>query len=307
MSLRRRLLARAAVAIVNRQHNITVEQLRSVAGPPPKRRESVAGVTVSPEVLGGRPGELLEPGDAERGAGLFVHGGGFIAGCPEHFRKLFGVTSREAGLRGHAVSYRLAPEHPFPAALDDLEAAYRDLLARGEDPARLVVAGESAGGGLALALALRVRDAGLPLPAALVLWWPFVDLTMSATSIGANRGKDFITPQLVRLSAESYLGGADPRAPLASPLFADLAGLPPTYVQVGSLDLIVDDGRRLASALAAAGVETALDEVAGQRHAFAAPGDDLPESRAALDRVAAWLRLRLPAYEAAIRASSPST
>lgn len=308
MSLRYWAASRAVAALVNRKREFTVEQLRRAAGPPPRHLDSVRGVDFRDGELGGRACEIGEPRGAAGGDLLFVHGGGWVAGTPAHFRKLAGFVAREAGLRSHAISYSLAPEHPFPAGVEDALAAYRDLLERGADPRTLVLAGESAGGGLALGALLLARDAGLPMPAAAVLWWPGVDLTLSGESVRRNRGRDLLTPEFVRMCAEAYLAGADPRDPLASPLFADLGGLPPTYLQVGSRDLIADDSVRLAARLRESGVEVELDMVGGKLHGFAATGDGLPDSRVALARVAAWLKPRLPGYERGlIRSSRPST
>jgi acetyl esterase/lipase len=287
----RRVIAKAAAS----RDTLTVEQLRALQGPPAPKPVDVRGVTFRPQTLAGREVEIAEPasdlGDADV---LFLHGGGFIAGTPSTQRKLVGAIARDARVRVWSFDYRLAPEHPFPAALDDGLAAYREILDR-IDLTRLILMGESAGGNLAASGLLAARDAGLPLPAAVVLMAPFTDLTMSAPSIEENTGKDILTPAFVETCRDAYVGRHDPSDQRASPLFGDLSGLPPTLLQVGDLDLIRDDSVRFAAAAKAAGSPADARVWPDVSHGFVGSGDDLPESRQAIAEIATWIRTQLPA------------
>jgi acetyl esterase/lipase len=193
----------------------------------------------------------LAPGSDAGRALLFFHGGGYCSGSIESHRSLVGEAGRAAKLRTLALEYRLAPEHPFPAALDDAERAWRFLLAQGYAAERIAVGGDSAGGGLTLALAQRLRAAGEALPGCLWLLSPWTDLTLSGATLAT---KDAVDPLIHRgylaELAAAYLAGHDARDPLVSPLFADLAGLPPTLIQVGSAETLLSDSTRLAEALA---------------------------------------------------------
>ena len=228
---------------------LTVEEQRSgfaaaIAQPAPQ------DVATRRTTLGGRPAlELTPTAVTSPGPGhlLYLHGGGYVIGSPDTHAGLVGELARRAGLRTTSVDYRLAPEHPFPAAVEDGLAAYRELLATGTDPRDLVVAGDSAGGGLALATLLAARDAGLPQPAAAVVFSPWVDLTVSGASIRTKADADPIfTEADIRAYADLYIGTGDRSQPLASPLFADLTGLPPLLIQVGANELLLDDAVRLA-------------------------------------------------------------
>jgi acetyl esterase/lipase len=292
MSVRYKAMTKLIVAMANRPGaEITVDGLRALVGPPTAKDAAVKGVTFSPTSIGGIPAERITPAvhDAD-GALLCLHGGGYIAGTAKHFRPFFGAMARELQLTGTSVDYRLAPEHPFPAALDDALAAYQGLLDTGIAADRVVVTGESAGGGLAAALVIAARDRGLPLPRALLLWWPFLDLTGEGETVASNAGKDFLTRQLIELSASSYLAGTDPREPLAAPLFADPTGLPPIHLQVGEFDLLRSDAETFAARAREAGVPVELIVKEGGVHGFATSGDDLPEGREAIAAAATWLR-----------------
>ena len=180
---------------------------------------------------------------------MFLHGGGYISGSLDSHRHMIAQAGREARSRTLALAYRLAPEHPFPAALDDAVAGYRFLLAQGFAPKHIAIAGESAGGGLAVATLVSARDAGLALPACCWLSSPWVDLEVTGGTVTTKATVDPLIqkPYLLELAA-AYLNGADPRTPLASPLYADLAGLPPMLIQVGSAETLLDDAVRLARA-----------------------------------------------------------
>jgi epsilon-lactone hydrolase len=189
-------------------------------------------------------------GVADRAVILYFHGGGFVAEARAVHDPLLAAICREAGARGLMVDYRLAPEHPFPAALEDCFAAWNHLLSGGLDPDRVAFAGDSAGGNLAVATAMRARDEGLPLPAALVLMSPLLDLTFSGESMRRNDGiDDFFRAATVRAVNQHYGNGLDPRDPRLSPLFGRTAGLPPTMLLAGSTEVLLDDTLRFAAKL----------------------------------------------------------
>jgi monoterpene epsilon-lactone hydrolase len=238
---------------------------------------------------------LDAPGtDADRVL-LFLHGGGYELGSLRSDGELAARLGRAGGMRVLFPEYRLAPEHPFPAAIDDVRAVWRWLRTdRQVSAGSMAVAGDSAGGGLAVALLVATRDAGDALPAAGVLMSPTVDLTSSGASMTDRAGEDPIsTPALLRQLAADYLAGADPRTPLASPLFASLSGLPPLLVQVGTADLLLSDSERLAEAAAEAGVDVLLEVGEGLPHVYQlALGT--PEAAEATGRVGTFLRAHVP-------------
>lgn len=225
---------------------------------------------------------------------LFLHGGGFQLGSLASDGELAARIGRAAGMRVLFVEYRLAPEHPYPAALDDVRAAFGWLRTReGLEPSSLAVAGDSAGGGLAVSLLVATRDAGEALPAAAVLMSPTVDLTSSGRSMTERVEQDPVsTPALLKQLAADYLQGADPSAPLASPLFARLDGLPPILIQVGTADLLLSDAERLAAAAREAGVDVTLDVGDGLPHVYQLNAGT-PEAREATDRSGRFLRERV--------------
>ncbi|MFJ9774954.1 alpha/beta hydrolase [Kitasatospora sp. NPDC101157] len=272
--------------------------------------------------LGGRPALRVEPRpgpDAgaqdgpdvgvQDGPGvgtiLYFHGGGWVFGSPRTALSLTGNLVARTGLGAYSVDYRLAPEHPFPAAVEDTLSAYRDLLDRGEDPSAVVFAGDSAGGGLAVTTCLAARDAGLPLPAAVLAFSPGLDATRTGESMTTKEDADPIfTRAALEHTGAMYLGGADPRQPLLSPaLHADLTGFPPVLLQVGANEMLLDDSVRLAARARAAGVDVILDVTADVPHVFQAFAGVLDEADEALDRAALFLRQRIRAGGAA-RASA---
>jgi monoterpene epsilon-lactone hydrolase len=225
---------------------------------------------------------------------LFLHGGGFEFGSVRSDGELAARLGRASGMRVLFPEYRLAPEHPFPAAIDDVQAVWRWLRTAQALGARsIAVAGDSAGGGLAVALLVATRDAGEPMPGAAVLMSPTVDLTSSGASMTERVDQDpFSTPALLRQLASGYLAGADPRTPLASPLFASLAGLPPLLVQVGTADLLLSDSERLAAAAADAGVDVTLEIGEGLPHVYPILLGT-PEAAEATERIGQFLRARV--------------
>jgi len=233
---------------------------------------------------------LTAPGAGPGRVLLFLHGGGYELGSLRSDGELAARLGRASGMRVLFPEYRLAPEHPFPAAIDDVLAAWRWLRTQGLDAASLAVAGDSAGGGLAAALLVATRDAGQALPAAAVLMSPTVDLTSSGASMTERADQDPIsTPAMLRQFAAGYLAGADPTTPLASPLFASLAGLPPLLIQVGTADLLLSDSERLAAAAAQAGVDVTLQVGEGLPHVYQLLLGT-PEAAAATEQIGKFLR-----------------
>jgi len=253
------------------------------------------GVEVTPITLGGVPAERIVPRGADRTRTIFyLHGGGYcIGGCASH-RNWVASMADKAGATAFTVDYRLAPEHPFPAAVDDALAAWRALLAEGRDAARTVVSGDSAGGGLTLATAVAARDAGLPLPAGLHLTSPWANLTNTGPAYKAKAETDFIiTQEGIDEFATTYLAGADPRSTLASPVFANLAGLPPILIHVGSEEVLLSDSALLAEAAGLAQVDVTLRIWPDMVHIWPFFGQ-LSASPKAVAESAAWIRTRVP-------------
>ncbi|HWD52771.1 MAG TPA: alpha/beta hydrolase [Acidimicrobiales bacterium] len=248
----------------------------SLAAPPPE------GVGVEPAELGGRPAEWLTPAGVGRDAAvLYLHGGGYCSGSLDSHRDLAARIGIASGCAVVTLGYRLGPEDPFPAAVHDAIAAYRQLIADGIPPERLVVAGDSAGGGLTMALLLALRAEGIPLPAAAVCLSPWVDLTQSAPSYQELADRDpMVSKEDLDGLAHAYLAGTDPRTELASPLLAaDLSGLPPLRIEVGADEVLLDDATRLAERATAAGNDVTLTVWPEMIHVFQAfPGVILPET-----------------------------
>ncbi|WP_432494976.1 alpha/beta hydrolase fold domain-containing protein [Kineococcus gypseus] len=256
-----------------------------------------ADVTATPTLLGGVEAVDVSVGGDPGAAApvlLFLHGGAYAVGSAVGVAGMAADLARRAGTGAVSVGYRLAPEDPHPAAVHDALAAYRGLLGRGVPAGWVAVGGESAGGGLALALLVAARDAGLPLPACAVLFSPWVDLTLSGTSTTTKAGVDpaLDAAGLARRAAD-YAGGADPAGPLLSPLFADLRGLPPLLVQAGSHEVLLDDAVRLAGAAAAADVAVTLQVTPEVPHVFQGFAAVLEEGASALDEAGRFLRTHL--------------
>jgi acetyl esterase/lipase len=225
---------------------------------------------------------------------LFFHGGVFAMGSARSSANLAGLLSRQARAKVFSVEYRLAPENPYPAAPDDALRSYRGLLEKGIGQERVALFGESAGGTLALGTLIAARDAGLPQPAAGVLYSPWVDLTLSGASMDTKASVDHLLARdSLQGAAYGYAGGADPASATLSPLFADLHGIAPLLIQCGSYEVLLDDATRLAAAAAAADVSVQLDVTPEMPHVFQASAPELLEADAALERTGAFVRRRL--------------
>lgn len=252
-------------------------------------------IHVEPADAGGVPGEwVTAPGSRADQVVLYLHGGGYVAGSPASHRALTAAISRAARVRVLAIDYRLAPEHPFPAALDDAAAAYTWLLGQGFRASSIGVGGDSAGGGLTAALLVRLRDAGRPLPGAAFMFSPWTDLAGTGESARTRAGLDPMIVGDLAHHGSFYVGpGGDPRHPLISPIHAALHDLPPLLIQVGTHEVLHDDAARLAERARAAGGRVELDVWHGMIHVFQAFPRFLPEARRAITRIGEFLRAEL--------------
>jgi cation diffusion facilitator CzcD-associated flavoprotein CzcO/acetyl esterase/lipase len=250
------------------------------------------GVTITPEELGGVRADRLEPDRAEAGrAILYLHGGAYVGGSPRTHRGLAAQIALAGSTPVHLVDYRLAPEHPHPAAVEDALAAYRGLLDSDLDPKSIVVAGDSAGAGLGLALAQRLRDGAGPLPGGLVLLNGWLDLALTGPSLAFNRRRDVgLAGSHLAESAEWYRGTTEPGDPELSPIHADLSGLPPMYLQCGTDDILLSDSERLAESAHEAGIDVAFSRYEGMWHDFQLGAGMNPQADAAIADLGRMLR-----------------
>jgi monoterpene epsilon-lactone hydrolase len=283
-----------------------------LAGPVEAARENftamLAGVPVADDVtfsvahvggVGGLWSSTPETAASERVL-VYLHGGAFAVGSADGYRSLWSALARGAGARGLGLDYRMAPEHPFPAAVDDAVTAYRRLLDDGRDPGAIALAGDSAGGGLTVSALLAIRDAGLPLPAGAVCLSPWTDLECAGESMTTKADEDLsLSADELRTLASRYLGDAAARDPLASPIHADLSGLPPLLIQVGSAELLLDDATRLAARAGASGVRTTLEVWPEMPHVWHLFAFMLGEGGEALASASAFLDHRLATRHAA--------
>jgi len=254
-----------------------------------------ADLTVTAGTLGGVPtAEITIAGIEPRHLVLYFHGGVYVIGDAFLAADLASQVGRRVRARVISVDYRLAPEHPYPAAVDDAFAAYEALLQSGVDALNIVFAGESAGGGLAVATLINARDQGLPLPAAAFVMSPMTDLTLAGTTMETRREADpLFTRELLQERVNDYTAGQDAALPRMSPIFADLAGLPPLIIQAGTHEVLLDDAVRLAERAVAADVEVILDITPGVPHVFQAYHAMLDEAANALDRAGRLLSTHL--------------
>jgi epsilon-lactone hydrolase len=263
-----------------------------------------ADVTVTAAALGGVPtAEITVDGIEPRHVVLYFHGGVYVIGDAFLAADLASQVGRRTGAKVISVDYRLAPEHPYPAAVDDALAAYEALLHNGTAPSDIAFAGESAGGGLAIATLVNARDHGLPLPAAAFVMSPYADLTLAGPTIETKSEVDpLFSRKLLEDRVADYTAGQDAALGLISPVFADLSGLPPLIIQAGTHELLLDDAVRLAQQAATADVEVTLDITPRVPHVFQAYSAILDEGAAALDRAGQFLSAHLAG--AALRAAA---
>ena len=256
----------------------------------PERYKVPSSIRIIPAQIGGVSGEWVEGPNSGEVVLLYLHGGGYF-GCSAETHRPITVAFARQGFRVFAPDYRLAPENKFPAAVDDAVAVYRALLSAGHAPQEIVVSGESAGGGLALSLMLSLRSAAIPLPACAAIFSPWTDLAATGDSIRINAARcAMFSGADIAPSARYYLGDRDPRDPLASPLYADLTGLPPLLIHVGADEVLLDDSTRLAERARAAGVPIALKIWPVVPHAWQLAPHLIPEARQSLRESGEFLR-----------------
>jgi len=245
---------------------------------------------------GGVPAEwVVAPGASEGRVLFYLHGGGYAIGSLDTHREMVSRLSSAAKARALSVGYRLAPEHPHPAAVEDAVAAYRWLISNGVEPARIVIGGDSAGGGLTVATLVALRDAGEPMPATAVCISPWVDLVGTGESMTTKAEEDpVVTPGGIEWMASFYAGEMDRRTPLISPLYADLGGLPPMLIHVGTAEVLLDDSTRLAERAREAGVDVTLEPWENMIHVWHYFASMLPEGRQAIDRIGEFVLQHIP-------------
>lgn len=254
------------------------------------------GVTYADVEADGVPALWCIPVDAAADRVLlYSHGGGFVVGSRHTHRKIAGHLAKAVGCRALVVDYRRAPEHPFPAQLDDCVRAYRWLLDQGIAPAHIATCGDSAGGNLAVSVALRLRADGDPLPAALIPMSPWFDMEHKGETLDTNADTDALVQRPILEAMSGMFLGQDgsPVDPLANPLYADPAGLPPIFINVGAAETLLDDAQRFAASARRAGVDVTLDVVPEMQHVFPFLAGRAPEADRAIAEVAAWVRPRL--------------
>ena len=268
------------------------EEVRKQAGLPGGRIPD--GVSVETVTAGGVPAEWVVGSPTDEAVMLYLHGGGYVFGGLDSHRDIACRLAAQAGVKVLLLDYRLAPEYRFPAAVDDATAAYSWLLDEGVNPAQLVIAGDSAGGGLATALMVNLKTLGLPQPKAAVLISPWVDLAMTGESLQANARADaMLSPEAIEKFASLYLGDSDPRSPLASPIFADLSGLPPAYVMVGDTEVLMSDAQTLVKRISEADGQVELTIWPKMPHVFPIMSAIIPEGRQAIEDISTFVRAQL--------------
>lgn len=275
----------------------TLEEKRAGSDAGGQAFEDLTGITTEAVNANGVPAEWVVADNANpRRTILYLHGGGYVVGSIISHRGLAASLSRAAGGRVLNVGYRLAPEHRFPAAVDDSLAAYEWLLAAGVDPANTAIGGDSAGGGLAVALLVAIRESGLPMPGAGLCLSPWVDMEALGSSYGTNAAVDpIITRDGIQAYAKEYLGDADLRSPLAAPVYADLSGLPPLMIQVGTPEALFDDATWLREHATEAGVDVTFESWDDMVHVWHRFASKLPEAQQAVNRLGEFIKEKLGA------------
>lgn len=253
------------------------------------------GVTISETYAGGSRAYWHDPeGGAQDRVLLYVHGGGYVIGSPQSHENLVSHLAKEIGCRALNLDYRLAPEHPHPAAVDDTTAAYKWLLDQGYAPEHIAIAGDSAGGGLTIAALVSIRENDLPQPAAAMPLSPWADMEGTGDSMTSRAEVDLlVSKDGLSAMVDAFLAGQDPKTPLAAPLYADLTGVAPMYIQVGDEETLLDDATRIAANAQKAGVEVKLDIFPEMQHVFQISVGNVPEATDAVQRLAAWLKPKL--------------
>lgn len=277
--------------------NLSLEGLRELFDHWADVTAETTDVEYTPIDAGGVPALWAIP----RGAALDrvligTHGGGYVVGSLRSHRKMFGHIAKAVGARVLILDYRLSPEHPHPAPVEDALKSYRWLLGeQGIEPRHIALVGDSAGGGLAITQLLKIRDAGLPLPAASIPISPWTDLEITGESVATNAAKDFLVQRSVIEHMSATFLGADGKRndPLASPLYGDFRGLPPLYVQVGGDEALLDDSRRFVDKARKAGVDVRFDIYPDQQHVFQFMAGNAPEADKAIRDLAGWVRPHL--------------
>jgi acetyl esterase/lipase len=292
MSLRTRIIRSLVGVVMSGWSKGTIAAQRARQARAARFTRIPADVVCRPVDADGVPCEWIVSSEAASdpvSGMIYLHGGAYALGSIDVFRPFLARLARATGTRVLAVDYRLAPEHPYPAALEDAVTAYRWALdAAGAAPSQVLVAGDSAGGGLALAALLALRDTGAPLPAGAVCLSPWLDLALTGASVRGNARVDpILSYEALDGYACLYAGAHDRTSPLISPLYADLRDLPPLLIQVGTEEILLDDAVRCADRARAAGVAVTLDVVDGMFHVFQMVGA-LPETQAALREIAAF-------------------
>jgi monoterpene epsilon-lactone hydrolase len=270
----------------------TIEQMR--AGMERVAERVASDINCQPIDAGGVKAEwIIPPNAAPDRVILYFHGGGYVMGSINTHRAMVARIARASQARALALDYRLAPEHPFPAAVEDATAGYRWLLAQGYQPNKIAIAGDSAGGGLVLATLIALRDSTIPLPACAIPISPWTDMEGTGASMKTNAGKD---PMVAASGngglfsmAKAYVGNADPKNPLASPLHANYQGLPPLLIQVGATETLLDDSTRVAEKARAAGVQVDLEVWDDMIHVWHVFAKLLPEGQQAIDRIGQYV------------------
>lgn len=248
-----------------------------------------ADIRCQPIGADGVPAEWIRAPDADFGVILYLHGGAYALGSINTHREFVAQLARATRMRGLALDYRLAPEHPYPAALEDATTAYRWLLAQRFDPSQIIIAGDSAGGGLALATLVSLRDSATPLPAGAVCISPWTDLALTGASIQNKKSVDpILDPDSLEIYARYYAGEHGRTLPLISPLYADLSGLPPLLIQVSTDEILLNDATRFAKAARKAGVDVTLDVWDEMFHVFQLV-TLLPETKKAIERLVGFV------------------
>lgn len=296
-SLRAKLIRSVTRAYVRRVDiaNADVSGIRRIWHTLANLLPTAFGVQVQRDEINGLTAEWLTPKNAADDKLLiFLHGGGYVVGGCAMYRQLVSHIARAGRIRALLPEYRLAPEHKFPAAIDDAVAIYRSLLDTGIRPENMMIAGDSAGGGLSVATLLTLRDAGDPLPAAVILMSPFLDATASGESMKTRADRDpWFRAEDVPVIANHYCEPHQRNFPLVSPVFASVEGLPPAYIQVGDHEILLSDSERFADLCVAAGIDVTLEIWPEMFHVFQMCVNKMPESKQAILKIGAYIQERL--------------